>query len=385
MKVKIKRVDKTLPLPQYESSGAVAFDFVARQDVEIFARNMARIPSNIVVEIPSGYMLLIKDRSSTLKKKGLIITAGVVDQDYCGDEDEILLQFYNPSDLRVQVKRGEKLAQGIFLPIEKAEWEEVQEMKNKTRGGFGSTDFKKESNPVVIPVRHESKTMNALKGKLIVIEGIDGSGKGTQIELLLNRLLGKGFNASKSDFPKYGSKSAGLVENYLNGEYGSLEEVNPYVASLFYALDRFDSKKDLEERLKKGEIIVSNRYVASNMGHQGSKFQNRETRQNYFAWLDNYEHNVFGIPRPDLNIILHVPHQIAQSLVAKKMGRDYIKGKTHDLHEADINHLKKAEETYLEMCDMFSNFLLIECAPKGEILPIETIHELIWNKVAEVL
>jgi dUTP pyrophosphatase len=143
MKVKIKRIDKDLPLPKYESPGAVAFDVLARETVEIPSHEIGRVPLNIVVEIPKGYMLLLKDRSSTAKKKGLLCTVGYIDQDYCGDEDEIQLQFYNFQKETVVIERGERLGQAAFVPIEVAEWEEVDSMKhNKTRGGFGSTGHK---------------------------------------------------------------------------------------------------------------------------------------------------------------------------------------------------------------------------------------------------
>lgn len=220
------------------------------------------------------------------------------------------------------------------------------------------------------------------KGKLIVIDGIDGSGKGTQVDLLLERLNKEHKPSLKVDFPKYGNKSAGLVENYLNGKYGTANEVNSYIASFFYALDRYDSKKEMNEWLESGKNIVSNRYVTANMGHQGSKFTTSDKRQEYFKWLDNYEYNVFGIPRPDLNIILHVPAAKAQELVSNKQQRLYTNGKTHDLHEADLDHLKRAEQTYLEMCHLFPNYELIECVRDGQMMSIEAIHNLIWEKVS---
>ncbi len=139
MKVKIKRIDKDLPLPRYETSGAVAFDFVVRETTVIPPRGMNRAPANVVVEVPAGYMLWLTDRSSLLKKKGLLISEGVVDQDYCGDGDEILLQFYNPTDAPVIVERGERVAQGVFLSVLKPDWEEVDKMEKLDRGGFGST------------------------------------------------------------------------------------------------------------------------------------------------------------------------------------------------------------------------------------------------------
>lgn len=223
------------------------------------------------------------------------------------------------------------------------------------------------------------------KGKLIVIDGIDGSGKATQVDLLLERLNKEGYQSLKVDFPKHGEKSAGLVDNYLNGKYGTANEVNPFVASFFYALDRFDSKKEMEEWLTSGKNIVSNRYVTANMGHQGSKFATAEKRQVYFQWLDNYEYNVFGIPRPDLNIILHVPAALAQELIGNKQQRLYANGKTHDMHEADIEHLRRAEETYLEMCRLFPNYELVECVRNGEMMSVEEIHELVWEKAQKLI
>jgi len=139
MRVKIKRIDKNLPLPKYETEGSVAFDCVARETVEIPPRAVGRVPLNIVVEIPAGFMLMLKDRSGTMKKKGLISSLGFIDQDYCGENDEIMKQFYNPQDAPVVIERGERLAQASFVRIETAEWEEVEKMEKKNRGGFGST------------------------------------------------------------------------------------------------------------------------------------------------------------------------------------------------------------------------------------------------------
>jgi dUTP pyrophosphatase len=139
MKVKIKRVDKTLPLPEYHTKGAVAFDLYSRVDAVIPPKVLERLPTNVILETPKGYMLEIKDRSSTLKKKGLFVSTGFVDNDYCGDSDEILLQVYNLSDKDVTVEKGERLGQGVFIKIETAEWEETDSMNNNNRGGFGST------------------------------------------------------------------------------------------------------------------------------------------------------------------------------------------------------------------------------------------------------
>ena len=141
MKVRIVRVDKKLPLPKYETQGSVGFDFIAREDTTIAPRTVGLIPGNVIVETPSEYMLLVSLRSSTPRKKSLLIPhgIGVIDHDYCGPQDEIKIQVYNFSDSPVTVKRGEKVAQGIFVRIDKMEWEEAVDMNAKSRGGFGST------------------------------------------------------------------------------------------------------------------------------------------------------------------------------------------------------------------------------------------------------
>jgi dUTP pyrophosphatase len=139
MKVKIKRIDKTLPLPEYHTEGAVAFDLYSRVDAVIQPKTLERLPTNIIVETPKGYMLEIKDRSSTLKKKGLFVSTGFVDNDFCGETDEILLQVYNLSDKEVSVEKGERLGQGVFIKIETADWVETDKMKDTSRGGFGTT------------------------------------------------------------------------------------------------------------------------------------------------------------------------------------------------------------------------------------------------------
>lgn len=141
MKVKIQRVDKSLPLPKYETGGSVGFDFLARKDTTIPPKTIALIPGNVIVEVPANYMLLVSLRSSTPRKKGLLMPhgIGVIDHDYCGPQDEIKIQVYNFTDQPVTVLRGEKIAQGIFVHIDRFEWEEVEGIREKSRGGFGST------------------------------------------------------------------------------------------------------------------------------------------------------------------------------------------------------------------------------------------------------
>ena len=144
MKVKIKRLDKDLPLPKYETDGSVGFDLLCRETVTIAPQTVALIPANVIVETPPGYMLMVTLRSSTPRKLGLLIPhgVGVIDRDYCGEGDEIQIQVYNFMGQPVTVERGNRVAQGIFVRVDTADWSEVSEMGAETRGGFGSTDNK---------------------------------------------------------------------------------------------------------------------------------------------------------------------------------------------------------------------------------------------------
>lgn len=141
MNIKIKRVDQSLPLPEYQTSGAAAFDLYSRIDMTIPPKNIAKIPTNLIIKIPTGYLLAIVTRSSTAVKKGLSLLQGfgVIDQDYCGPEDEILYQVYNFTDNEVKIERGERVGQAAFLRVDQMEWEEVEAMTSANRGGFGTT------------------------------------------------------------------------------------------------------------------------------------------------------------------------------------------------------------------------------------------------------
>ncbi len=141
MQVKIKRIDKSLPLPEYQTPGSVAFDFYSRIDAVIPPRGAMLLPTNFIFETPAGFMLSIVPRSSLFKKKGLKMpnSVGVIDQDYCGEKDECGLYMENATDHDVEIKKGERLCQGIFIKIDKAEWNEVDQITDKNRGGWGST------------------------------------------------------------------------------------------------------------------------------------------------------------------------------------------------------------------------------------------------------
>ncbi|MFZ2190063.1 MAG: thymidylate kinase [Candidatus Magasanikiibacteriota bacterium] len=224
-----------------------------------------------------------------------------------------------------------------------------------------------------------------MQGLFIMLEGTDGSGKSLQTELLLQHLKNDGKQVEQISFPQYGQPSASLVEEYLNGGFGSAHEVGPYRASILYAVDRFSASKKIRAWLDEGKIVIANRYVASNMGHQGGKITDDEARKKYYDWNYNLEYNILGIPKPDVNLILHVTPEISQLLVDKKGDREYLHGKKRDIHEDDINHLKDAEKAYLQIANLYPEFKLIECVKDDTILPPDTIHAIIWEEIKKHL
>ncbi|MFH0838370.1 MAG: dUTP diphosphatase [Patescibacteria group bacterium] len=140
-KVRIKRIDQELQLPRYETEGSVGFDLPAREDLTVQPGEIKLIPSNVIIEVPRGYALILASRSSTPKKYGLMKPhgIGVIDLDYCGPNDEIKIQVYNFTDKEIQIKKGDRIAQGLFMRVDRLEFEEVTEIKPDSRGGFGST------------------------------------------------------------------------------------------------------------------------------------------------------------------------------------------------------------------------------------------------------
>ncbi len=223
------------------------------------------------------------------------------------------------------------------------------------------------------------------RGIFLTIEGTDGSGKGTQSTLLVERLEKLGYDVAKFDFPQYDEQSSYFVKEYLNGRFGTGDEIGPYTGSLFFALDRYQASFKIREALNAGKIVVANRFTGSNMAHQGTKFANAEERRGYFIWLDNLEFQMLGIPRPDYNFVLRVPADIAQQLVDLKAERSYTALK-RDILEADLDHMKKSVEVYDDLCQLFpKDFTRIDCVRSGKLMDIDTIHEYLWKTIESLL
>ena len=224
------------------------------------------------------------------------------------------------------------------------------------------------------------------RGVLIVLAGIDGSGKGTQTDILCERLRAEGRDVVTFDFPRYETSFFGrMAGRYLRGEFGDGSQVDPHLASLLYAGDRFEARDAMREALDAGKVIVCNRYVSANMAHQGGKIADAARRAAFYDWVLEMEHDVFALPRPDLCLLLDVPVEVSAGLVEAKPQRAYLEGAAKDIHEADTSHLANARRAYLEIADRSPAWRIIPCAPDGAIRPKEAIAEDIWKAVAEAL
>lgn len=226
------------------------------------------------------------------------------------------------------------------------------------------------------------------KGKLIVLDGADGSGKATQTALLLKRLRKEGYRVKSIDFPRYYDNFFGeCIGRCLSGEYGDFISLDPHIASVLYAADRYESKKDIEKWLKQGYIVVLDRYVSANQIHQGGKIQDQKQRKAFLEWLDRMEFGVFGLPRPDVVVYLDVPRVLSDQLLAKQKGdasKRYLKGKK-DMAESNAKHLDDARVSALKMVKKYNNWIRISCTNKTELLPKEAIGNDIWQKVAKII
>ena len=218
---------------------------------------------------------------------------------------------------------------------------------------------------------------------LIVIEGIDGSGKGTQSQLLMDRLAEAGYDVHLFSFPRYMEKFGKLVGRYLNGDFGELDRVHPQLASLLYSLDRFDVKNELEAQLAIRDVVICDRYVPSNIAHQCARLSDSEEAEELNKFLVDLEYVTFGLPVPNNVIQLDLPVQMAQKLIAKKAGRDYT-DKDADLHESDANYLGEVRKWYSRASLKGQHAVCwnqIRVDRNGHIRSVEDVHQDIWTLV----
>jgi dTMP kinase len=225
----------------------------------------------------------------------------------------------------------------------------------------------------------EGETM---KGTLIVLEGIDGSGKETQSSLLEKKLKEKGRDVMHISFPDYKSPSSALVKMYLKGDFGkNPEDVNPYAASLFYAVDRFASyRMKWKDFYQKGGIIIADRYTTSNMVHQMTKYEDKKARKDFLSWLEKTEYEELELPRPDLVILLDIPLGVSENLVKERARQ----GGSMDIHEQHLDYLRKCHDAYQELVNLYG-WKRIPCTEEGKLRTIEDIGKDVEKAAAEVI
>ncbi len=210
------------------------------------------------------------------------------------------------------------------------------------------------------------------KGTLIVLEGIDGSGKATQSALLEKKLKAEGREVMHISFPDYDSDSSALVKMYLAGDFGKdPSDVNPYAASLFYAVDRFASfRRKWKDFYENGGIVIADRYTTSNMVHQMTKYEDKEQRAAFLTWLEKTEYEELELPRPDLVILLDIPLAMSEKLVKERAE----KGGSMDIHEQHLEYLRKCHDAYQELVSLYG-WQKIACAENGSLRSMEDISE----------
>ncbi len=228
----------------------------------------------------------------------------------------------------------------------------------------------------------------AKKGKLIVIDGTDGSGKATQTNLLVKHLKKDGYKVKMVDFPEYYSNFFGkFIGHCLSEQYYNFVKVHPKIVSVLYAADRFESKNKLKKWLNEGNIIIADRYASANQIHQGGKIVNTKKRESFLKWLTEMEYKVFKIPKPDAVFYLSVPIPIVLKLIRernKNSKRNYL-GKKKDAHEKDVKFLENSRKSALWLAKTQKGWIKIECVKKGVLNTRENIHKEIYEKIKKVI
>lgn len=224
------------------------------------------------------------------------------------------------------------------------------------------------------------------KGRLIVIEGSDGSGKATQSRRLAAHLRMAGIPAVRIAFPGYTRAFFGrTVARYLRGEFGASGQVDPHLAAVLYAGDRFEARDRIRRWIEQGRAVICDRYVDSNKAHQAARLADDSVRGEFLTWIDRLEFGVFKMPRPDFTLFLHMPHAHAHELIGRKGKRAYLRGRRRDIHEADARHLQRAESIYLDLARSRGprRGALIECVRDGALLTRSQIARLVWDALPE--
>ncbi len=218
-------------------------------------------------------------------------------------------------------------------------------------------------------------------GKLFVIDGTDGSGKQTQFELLKESFDKNNIKYKVMSFPNYDSPSSALVKMYLSGEFGeNAKEISPYIASTFYAVDRYATfKKEFEEFYQNRGILLADRYTTANMVHQAGKIDNKQEREKFLNWLIDFEFNLYNLPKPTEVFFLNMPVDKALELIKDRENK-FSHTTQKDIHERDESHMRDAHNAACEVAKKY-NWYQVDCVQNGELRTIEDIHNQIYNEI----
>ena len=221
--------------------------------------------------------------------------------------------------------------------------------------------------------------------KLVVIEGVDASGKQTQTEKLYSNLLSLGSKVEKIEFPNYASETSSLVKMYLGGEFGTnAQDVSPYMASAFFAVDRVGSIKSVwKDKLSDADVVIADRYVTSNMIHQASKIADDAEKNEFLDWVYDFEYNKLDLPKPDLVIFLDMPVKYAKQLMEKRRNK-INNSEIKDIHEGDTEHLTRSYDNAVRVAEKYG-WHRISCVKDGSIRTIEDISEEIFEACKNIL
>ncbi len=223
--------------------------------------------------------------------------------------------------------------------------------------------------------------MAVKKGKLIVIDGIDGSGKATQTKILAARLKKEGVKVKTINFPQYYTNHFGkLIGEYLSGKYGDFIQVDPHIASVLYAADRFETSTKIRKWLEQGYMVISDRYMSANQIHQGGKIEDLNERKRFLEWLEKMEYGVFKIPRPNVIIYLDVPFEVSKEWLASKIvqrSKKYTEGRK-DVAEDNLIHLKSSRDCALLLAKNRKDWKQIECCQGMVCMLPEEVHERVF-------
>lgn len=221
------------------------------------------------------------------------------------------------------------------------------------------------------------------KGTLVVIDGGDGAGKQTQTQMLVERLAQEGYESETLDFPQYKNNLFGkLLRECLDGNRGDFLQVDPRIASTLYAADRFEAKPTIETWLAEGKVVVLDRYVSSNMLHQGSKIEDEETLTDFLQWLDQMEHGVFGLPRPEVILYFNVDPNQRVKLLEQASGKSE---NVMDIAETNLEHQKETDAAAKRIIEKLNNWKQVDCMDGENMRSREDIHEEVYAIVKEIL